>query len=134
MECARKTTAGRLLSCASFSVALVLPRRAPPGIVQERLDYSKVPLSVDPDTAEQLGKKLAQDRGLSRGTIGPAAGRRRGLPATPSTSSSRARSKGCRQGSDQRTHVSTRSSIRAMATISVRTSRTRLRLRLMPVA
>jgi phosphoglucan,water dikinase len=57
MTCDRATGAVNLTACASFGVAL---RPGPGGdVVQERLNYSKVPLSADRDAAPPLGKRLA---------------------------------------------------------------------------
>jgi phosphoglucan,water dikinase len=57
LVCDRKTGVSRFTGCASFSIAL---RPNPDGgTTQERLDYSRVPLSADPGAAPQLGKRLA---------------------------------------------------------------------------
>jgi phosphoglucan,water dikinase len=53
----RGTGAAHLSACADFSMAL---RPAPHGTAQERLDYSQVPLSADPEAAPRLGRRLAQ--------------------------------------------------------------------------
>ncbi|HYT89619.1 MAG TPA: PEP/pyruvate-binding domain-containing protein, partial [Gemmataceae bacterium] len=57
LVCDRKTGAVRLLTCATFSVALRPTLQG--GIEEERLDYSRVPLSADPGATPRLGKRLA---------------------------------------------------------------------------
>ena len=61
MACDRKTGTATLLACANFSVALrpALDHGAD-GVTSERLDYSRLPLSADPDAAPRLGGRLAQ--------------------------------------------------------------------------
>jgi phosphoglucan,water dikinase len=56
LACDRTTGAVELLSCATFSVAL--RPGADGGVVQDRLDYSRVALSADRDAAPRLGKRL----------------------------------------------------------------------------
>jgi phosphoglucan,water dikinase len=56
LACDRTTGAVELLSCATFGVAL--RPGADGGVVQERLDYSRVALSADRDAAPRLGKRL----------------------------------------------------------------------------
>ncbi len=56
LVCDRGTGAARLLACAYFSLAL---RPDPHGTAEERLDYSQVPLSADPEAAPRLGRRLA---------------------------------------------------------------------------
>jgi phosphoglucan,water dikinase len=57
LVCDRESGSARLSACADFSVAL---RPAPHGIAEERLDYSQVPLSADPEAAPRLGGRLAR--------------------------------------------------------------------------
>src|SRR5262249_4096643 len=59
LVCHRKTDAVRLLACASFSFAS-RPSSLDGEVTRERLDYSRVPLSTDPDVAQRLGQRLAQ--------------------------------------------------------------------------
>jgi phosphoglucan,water dikinase len=58
--CHRKTGAVRLHCCSTFSVALRPSLGPGAAIVQERLDYSRIALSADPDAGQRLGKRLAQ--------------------------------------------------------------------------
>jgi phosphoglucan,water dikinase len=60
MACDRQTGATRLLTCATFSVALRPSREDGGGVTPERLDYARVPLSTDADAAPRLGGRLAQ--------------------------------------------------------------------------
>ncbi len=60
LACHRKTSAVSLLSCSSFSIALRPAPAAASGIVQERLDYSRIALSTDAAFSARLGKRLAQ--------------------------------------------------------------------------
>ena len=46
--------------CASFSIALRPALDGGGGIIEERLDYSRVPLSADADAAARLGRRLGQ--------------------------------------------------------------------------
>ena len=60
MICDRNTGAVQLLACATFSVALrPAIESGSSGLIQEWLDYSRVPLSADPDAAQRLGQRLA---------------------------------------------------------------------------
>ena len=61
MVCDRGSGDARLTSCATFGAALRPGDGACRGErVQERLDYSRVPLSADPAFAPRLGRRLAQ--------------------------------------------------------------------------
>jgi hypothetical protein len=69
LVCDRKTGTARLMGCASFSVALRPTSQG--GAGQERLDYSRVPLSADRGAAPRLGKRLGAlaaflEQGLGR--------------------------------------------------------------------
>jgi phosphoglucan,water dikinase len=71
LVCDRKTGGASLSTCANFSVALRPAFRSDaPGLIQERLDYSKVPLSSDPGIAEQFGKRLADIAGFLEEKLG----------------------------------------------------------------
>jgi phosphoglucan,water dikinase len=56
--CDRQTGRTRLRSLASFSWALQ-PALKGEGTVTQRIDYTKIPLSISPTTAETLGQKCA---------------------------------------------------------------------------
>jgi phosphoglucan,water dikinase len=58
LACDRRTGATRLLTCATFSVALRPSHEG--GVTQERLDYARVALSAHADSAPRLGERLAQ--------------------------------------------------------------------------
>jgi phosphoglucan,water dikinase len=59
--CPRTTLDGKLLACGTFSFALrPSPAGSGKGVIQERLDFSRIPLSTDPSVAPHLGKQLAQ--------------------------------------------------------------------------
>jgi phosphoglucan,water dikinase len=71
MVCDRQAAAGTLSACATFSVALRPAPEGGPGVIRERLDYGRVPLSADPGVAQGLGKRLAEiasflEEGLGR--------------------------------------------------------------------
>jgi phosphoglucan,water dikinase len=55
LSCNRRDGTARLTACATFSLAL-----RPPDGRSERLDYSRVALSADPNFARELGRRLAQ--------------------------------------------------------------------------
>ena len=60
MVCQRKAGVITLSACASFSVALRPSRdNGTDGLIRERLDYSRVPLSTDAAAAQHLGRRLA---------------------------------------------------------------------------
>jgi phosphoglucan,water dikinase len=57
LTCDRTTGNATLTACATFSVALRPGLQG--GVRQERLDYARIPLSAEPDTAPHLGRRLA---------------------------------------------------------------------------
>jgi phosphoglucan,water dikinase len=60
LSCQRPTGNARLLACADFSFALRPGRSGDVfSIIQDRLNYAKVPLSADPAAIQALARKLA---------------------------------------------------------------------------
>jgi phosphoglucan,water dikinase len=59
MACDRASGDSCLCACANFGMAL-MPGAVAGESVRRRLDYSRVPLSADPEVAPRLGRRLAQ--------------------------------------------------------------------------